>query len=101
MKVSEKQHVQRTWGSTRPGMLGKQQGGSCAWSRVRHGRRRGQAVQSCVGHGEDLGFYHSGDGSPGGLQAEIGPDSGAHRRSLLQGGLTVAGQELCGGWGTR
>lgn len=56
MKVSEKQHVQRTWGSTRPGMLGKQQGGSCAWSRVRHGRQRGQAVQSCVGHGEDLGF---------------------------------------------
>lgn len=35
MKVSEKQHMQRTWGSPRPGMPEAQQGGSGAWSRVR------------------------------------------------------------------
>ena len=37
------QQVQRSWGSTLPGMLEEQGGGPCSWSRVSEGQNgRGQ-----------------------------------------------------------
>lgn len=35
------QHVQKSWGRTRPGLLKEQGGGPCGWSKVRE-RRRGK-----------------------------------------------------------
>lgn len=56
------------------------------------GRGRGQVLQGCADREEDLGFYPEEDGSPRGLQAEEGPDSGDHRHPLV----AASGKTDCG-----
>lgn len=68
--------MQRPWSWPWPGLLEKEQSGLCGCSRVKwrkgvceNREGTGAGHPGPMGHGENLGLYPKGDGSPGGLWA--------------------------------
>ena len=64
--------MQRSGGRSESSVLQEWGGGACGWRGVceGEGRKGGGVLQGLERHGEDLGFYPEGGGSPGELWTE-------------------------------